>query len=181
MTTFLDTAWSSRGGTLFRSVVKAGARGRRRGLSLVVATIILISIAVTVSVAVAFWLGGIVSFHTQVEQLMGQNTVCAIHGGNWTIALQVKNAGTTATQLTGLFLNGHEVDTYGAADVGYTFVDEWATNMTQAETLRSGETLAMVVYLDPDRPDSALTSGTMIEVMLHSAGGLDYSTLVKLI
>ncbi len=159
----------------------SGARGRRRGLSLVIATIILISVAVTVSVAVAFWLGGTVNFHTRVDQLVGQNTVCSVHEGNWTIALQVKNAGTSTIHLTSLFLNGREVDTYAAADTGYTFADEWATNMTQSETLRCGETRAMVVYLDPDRPASSLTSGTVVEITLHNAGGQDYSTLVQLI
>ncbi len=181
MSTVRKPSSRPRGSYLFIRGVKSGVRRRRRGLSFIVATIILISVAVSVSVAVAFWLGGTVSFHTHVEQLVGQNMVCSVHEGNWTIALQVKNTGTTPALLTSLFLNGREVDTYDAVDAGYIFADEWATNMTQSETLRSGETRAMVVYLDPDRPASSLTSGTLVEVTLHNAGGLDYSTLVKLI
>lgn len=164
-----------------RALEKPRSRGRRRGVSPVIATTLLISIAVTVAVAVAFWQGNAVGHHTQFDHLVRQNTVCSVHAGNWTIALKVKNTGMTDAHLTSLFLNREEVDTYDAVDSGYTFADEWATNMTQTEIIRSGETLAMVVYLDPDRPDSTLTAGTLIEITMHSAGGMDYFTLVKLI
>jgi FlaG/FlaF family flagellin (archaellin) len=172
---------SGEGIQVVKVMKKRRTRERRRGVTPIIATILLVSIAVTVTVAVAFWQGNAVGRHTQFEHLVRQNAICSVNAGNWTIALKVKNAGMTDAHLTNLFLNGEEVDTYDAVDSGYTFADEWATNMTQTEIIRSGETREIVVYLDPDRPDSTLSPGTLVEITMHSAGGMDYFTLVTLV
>lgn len=146
----------------------------------VIPTVILVAIAITVAFAVSYWMGGTTSQFTQFEQIEVQSAECSLREGNWTITLKLKNTGTRDSALIGLFINGEEVDKYGQADSGYTFTDEWATNMTQQEAVISGETLRVLVYIDPDRAGSSLSSKTMINVKIHSSSGTDYPKMIEL-
>jgi len=154
-------------------------QGGYRGISPVIATIILASIAITVGLALAFWMSGIAGTYTHVEQVEIQNALCASYGfpGDWNITLTVKNTGTTEVTLLNLFINEQEVDTYGVP-VPYTFSDEWATTMTSTQVLQSGETLDIQVFLDHDR--STLSSGTAVNLRIHGASGMDFQKVVVL-
>ncbi|MCJ7771405.1 DUF4352 domain-containing protein, partial [Candidatus Bathyarchaeota archaeon] len=58
----------------------------RKGISPVIATVILVAVAITVSVSVAYWMGGISSLYTRLEKIEVQSAV-ATKGvaGNYTI------------------------------------------------------------------------------------------------
>ncbi len=150
-----------------------------RGVSPVIATVILAAIAITVGLAIAFWMGGIAGTYTHVEQVEIQNALCTSYGspGDWNITLTVKNTGTTEVTLLNLFINEEEVDTYGVP-VPYAFSDEWATSMTATQTLQSGETMDIQVFLDHDR--STLSSGTAVNLRIHGASGMDFLKVVVL-
>lgn len=80
----------------------------RKGLSPVVAAIILIAVTVAVSIAVAAWMGALTFTFMQTEQISITNMVYS-GGSNLTnnvITLSVKNTGSSGVTLTAVTLNG---------------------------------------------------------------------------
>ncbi len=147
-------------------------------MSPVIATVILVAVAITVSVAVAYWMGGIAGQYTKFEKVEIQSTLATINGaGNWTIVMKLKNTGTATANLIGVFINDIEVDQY---DTGWVDA-EWNTNMTTTFAITSGATAAIEIYIDADKPSTTLSSGTTVNIKVHSAGGMDYIKLVELV
>jgi FlaG/FlaF family flagellin (archaellin) len=159
---------------------KARKMRQRRGVGPVIPTVILVTIAIIVAIAVSYWMGGTTSQFTHFEQLEVQNADCLLREGNWTITLKLKNTGTKEATLASLFINAEEVDRYGQADSGYIFTNEWATNMTQHEVVQNGANVCVLVYMDPDRVGSSLSSKTMINVKVHTSSGTDYLKMIEL-
>lgn len=147
-------------------------------MSPVIATVILVAVAITVAVAVAYWMGGIAGQYTKFEKVEIQSGVCEFDStdGNWTITMKLKNTGTAAATLISVFINNVEVGTY---DVISTADDATATNMTTTTSVTSGDSIMVKVYIGGSY--STLSSGTAVNIKIHSAGGMDYITLVELI
>ena len=80
----------------------------RKGLSPVVAAIILIAVTVAVSIAVAAWMGALTFTFMQTEQISITNMVYSgtSNASNNAIALSVKNTGSSSVTLTAVSLNG---------------------------------------------------------------------------
>ena len=150
----------------------------RRAVSPVIATVILVAVAITVAVAVAYWMGGIAGQYTKFEKVEIQSAVCVKETGYWNITLKLKNTGTGAATLNGVFINEVEVDNYNETDMpDATDAD---TSMTPSETILSGATATIQVLID-DAWGAPVTSGTTVNIKLHSAGGMDYPKLIELI
>jgi archaeal type IV pilus assembly protein PilA len=151
---------------------------KRKAVSPVIATVILVAVAITVAVGVSYWMGGISSQYTQFEKVEVQTAICRkdASSGNWTITMNLKNSGTEAATLTNLFINGVEVDVYDASTVAD---DQAATNMTTSTSITSGATEQVLVYIDDTW--ETVSSGTTVNIKIHSAGGMDYIKLVELV
>ena len=151
----------------------------RKAVSPVISTVILVAVAITVAVAVAYWMGGIAGQYTKFEKVEVQTGICqrATSGGNWTITLKLKNSGTAASTLIGCFINEIEVNAYGVTAVTD---DQATTNMSSAETIQSGATKKILIYVD-DEWGAPVTSGTTVNIKIHSAGGMDYIKLIELV
>ena len=167
---------------LLRNKNSKAARSRR-AVSPVIATVILVAIAITVSVAVAYWMGGIAGSFTQFEKVEIQSGVCSKEGTSpsdyWQIEIKLKNTGTATSTLIGVFVNEVEVTAYDVNEP-YTFTTgEAVTNMTTAETINSGDTRAIRVYIACNY--ELYTSGTTVNIKIHSAGGMDYIKLITLV
>jgi flagellin-like protein len=154
-------------------------KSNRRAASPVTATVLIVAITVTVSVAIAYWMGGMAGTYTRIEQIEIQNALVSAHGSpsDWNVTVTVKNTGTGDSTLLSLFINEEEVDNYGIS-IPYSFSNDWATNMTNTQVIHSGETLVIHVLLDHDR--STLSSGTFVNLNLHSADGMDFPIVVEL-
>jgi flagellin-like protein len=152
----------------------------RKAVSPVISTVILVAVAITVAVAVAYWMGGIAGQYTKFEKVEIQSAVCTSGVGNWTIEMKLKNTGTATATLISAFINDYEVDNYDATGV---VSNAWATslNITTPTTLTSGETRTMYFWIDPGKPNTTLSSGTTINIKIHSAGGMDYIKLIELV
>ena len=168
-------------------MVKKSRKNRsRRAVSPVIATVILVAIAITVAVAVAYWMGGIAGQYTRFEQIEIQSAVVSAHNSpsDWNITMTLKNTGTRDTTLISLFINEEEVDEYGVthtASIPYAFSNVWATNMTNTQVITSGAELVVNVFIDSDKPGETLSSGTTVNIKIHSAGGMDFPKLVELV
>jgi hypothetical protein len=90
--------------------------------------------------------------------------------------MKLKNTGTATANLIGVFINDIEVNNYAGS-----WTDaEWNTNMTATEAITSGATKTIEIYIDSDLPGTTLSSGTTVNIKVHSAGGMDYIKLVEL-
>ena len=154
----------------------------RKAVSPVIATVILVAVAITVAVAVAYWMGGIAGQYTKFEKVEIQSAVCTklpIGGPDyyWNVTMKLKNTGTAAATLLSVFINDIEVTEYDAdAEVDAKAV----ANMTSGVTIGSGDVLVINIFIDYDNY-LTLSSGTTVNIKIHSAGGMDYIKLVELV
>ena len=122
--------------------------------------------------------------YTKFEQIEIQSAVCykdVTVPANyfWKITMTLKNTGTRDATLISAFINEVEVDSYGVTT--YTGTESnWATSMTETTYLTSGASTTVNFYIDPDKADASLSSGTTINIKIHSSGGMDYPKLVGL-
>ncbi len=151
----------------------------RRAVSPVIATVILVAIAITIAVAVAYWMGGIAGSFTKFEQVeiqSGYANLDAVAPTGWDITLELKNTGTATASLIGVFVNDVPV-TMGEGTVAAGIC---GTSIPATGTaIDSGESVTIYVYIS-DTYES-LTSGTTVNIKIHSAGGMDYIKLIELI
>lgn len=171
---------------------------KRKAVSPVIATVILVAVAITVAVGVSYWMGGISSQYTQFEKVEIQSAVCSWDATHfeWEIEVKLKNSGTATATLTSVFINDIEVDLYTVPDPQVAAIAEAtaATDMTESCTIEAGASETIMVYVDGPgdageaSPPAAktdywqsVTSGTTINVKIHSAGGMDYIKLIELV
>lgn len=156
----------------------------RRAISPVIATVILVAVAITVAVAVAYWMGGIASQYTKFEKVEIQSGICVREAGDyWNITLKMKNTGTASATLIGVFINEVEVNTYNETVTSAPAAGSATTTMSSAETVLSGATSTINIFVDggTDGWGAPVTSGTTINLKIHSAGGMDYIKLIELV
>ena len=156
---------------------------RRKGISPVIATVIIVAVTIAVAIAVAFWMTGIVGLFTGTEKLeiVSINAAPAA-GGGWTITVTVKNTGTTTTSIDSIYINGYLAFPAGANALDC--VDNLNPNLPVQ--LIPGDQANIVFDIRQDacnlggnRVFNAAPGGS-IEVKLHSTGGKEYPKLVVL-
>ena len=152
----------------------------RRAISPVIATVILVAVAITVAVAVAYWMGGIASQYTKFEKVEIQTAYSKrVVGSGWNVTLELKNTGTADATLIRCFVNDRPIE-----EVNYGVMD-YAVNATSTSlsysgtTIESGDFTIITVWIHEDY--AKLSSGTTVNIKIHSAGGMDYIKLVELI
>ncbi len=161
----------------------------KRAVSPVIATVILVAVAITVAVAVAYWMGGIAGMYTKFEKVEIQSAYAPLNttassdysssNGGWNITLCLKNTGSAEATLINAYVNNKPIDTYSPPITWYYTDDEHPTLTSIPEdgvSIGSGEEIT--IYLLVDR--TLFSSGTTLNVKLHSAGGMDYIKLVEL-
>jgi flagellin-like protein len=151
----------------------------RKAISPVIATVILVAVAITIAVAVSYWMSGISGQYTKFEKVEIQSSQCSKGANGWTVTLSLKNSGTSAATLNNVYVND-----IMAID-GVLAAATLTSNVTSTTnfTLNSGASKNVAVYVGNTwaGSGSALTSGTAINVKIHSAGGMDYIKLVELV
>ena len=179
---------------------------KRRALSPVIATVIIVAVTITVAVAVSYWLSGIAGQYTSFEKIEIQSayavkfddTIGAASEGldkGWRITLQLQNTGTGEATLNDCFVNNMPLEHYlgeiiWSYDTGEAAPSEALMTSIDGLTLKSG--VKQIIYVDVkqgkyvadpyalDPTAITFTSGTTINVKIHSAAGMDYIRLVQL-
>ena len=180
---------------------------KRKGVSPVIATVILVAVTITVAVAVAYWMSGIAGQYTQFEkdekqsgyaETVGSVTEVLYQTGDpeigtvidgvtiavgmvrtpassagWMITLELKNSGTSTATLIGVFINDKPID---QTDIVCTQIDQANDAKLPIE---SGTSVTVAITID-DVPAVTYSSGTTLNIKLHSAAGMDYIRLVQL-
>jgi len=164
---------------------------KSRGVSPVIATVILVAITITVAVAVSYWMSGIASQYTAFEKVEIQSGYATLGTGvaKWIITIELKNTGTATATLTKVFINDVPVYEYDIAGgltgvlLGVTGVLPAASTGTSFSStdglpIESGAGGTVYVYIGSSY--ASLSPGTTINLKLHSAGGMDYIKLIQL-
>jgi flagellin-like protein len=160
---------------------------KRKAVSPVIATVILVAVAITVAVGVSYWMGGISSQYTQFEKVEIQTAYSAkTTGSGWLVTMNLKNSGTSAASLTDIFLNDVPLNStaYSASAFPDGSGDQVVTSLISGgEVIGSGESQTIYVWIWNDGTNgySTLSSGTTVNIKIHSAGGMDYIKLVELV
>jgi flagellin-like protein len=151
----------------------------KRGISPVVATVILVAVTIVVAVAVAYWMGGIAGLYTRYEKIefVGAYAEYDATGTKWTITITVKNTGSADATIDNILLNGKPYSQINDATVTakYDSTDLATTPLS----LKVGAEDDIVITITPGS-DSTFKSGVSVEVRLHSAAGQEYPKTVAL-
>ena len=148
----------------------------RKALSPVIGTIVLLAVSITVAVAISYYMSGITQSNADFEKVEVLSGYCNGNASFWTIKFQLKNTGPRAASLTHIFLNSIPIDAYDTVAIS----GNWTTDMPIGQTINSGETVTLHLYIAKNKADSSLSSGTTIDIQFHSAQGFDYIKMVKL-
>jgi len=164
---------------------------RRRGISPVIATVILVAVAIAVAIAVAFWMTGIVGLFTGFEELQITSayaeTIDANNDGTedtFVIHITVKNTGTSPATVDNVIINGQPFDN-AIIQVSYGDSPNQINNQLGAGgsfSINPGETYYINITFDINAnwAGGQLGHGVSVEVKLHTAGGKEYPKLVVL-
>ena len=146
-------------------------RATKKGISPVIATVILVAVAITVSVSVAYWMGGISSLYTRLEKIeVSSATVSKTTAGNYTISLAVRNTGSADATIDAVMINGKTLS---------QFTPVPTTSVGAGTAVPAGSSATVTVYIAANA-GAPFTAGTTIEVKLHTASGKDYPQMVTL-
>ncbi|MCS7366552.1 MAG: hypothetical protein NDF52_01585, partial [archaeon YNP-WB-062] len=77
-----------------------------RGISPVIATVILVAIAIVISIAAAFWMTGLLSSFTTYEKLTISASISKVSNNNYTVTVIIINDGPLPTNVTAVLING---------------------------------------------------------------------------
>jgi len=147
---------------------------KRRGISPVIATVIIVAVTIAVAIAVAFWMTGIVGLFTSAEKL----EIVALYavpqtGGGWQINMTVKNTGTTTTSIDEIFLNG-------VPHSGCSNVNNSVWNLPIPLNPGDTKTIKLTISSSASCGSTKFTAGGSVEVKLHTTGGKEYPKLTVL-
>lgn len=143
---------------------------KRRGISPVVAIVILIAVAVALGIAVAFWATGLIGTLGQIEKLEVRvayaetATVNNING--WNITLSGANTGTSDVTIVEITING----------IPYGDIPNSAVSPTIPASINSGSDFTFEIFI----PENGFTAGQTVEVALISGSGTTFKRTVVL-
>ena len=158
----------------------------RRAISPVIATVILVAVAITISIAVAYWMGGIAGGYTKFEKVeiaTGYST--KVSGFGWNITLELRNTGSAASTMSRVFVNEVPIEQNNYGRIYYDAISDYIPTKVSTDISYSGTTIGSgeptTVHIWISDTYSTLSSGTTVNVKIHSAGGMDYIKLIELV
>lgn len=145
----------------------------RKGISPVIATVIIVAVTIAVAIAVAFWMTGIVGLFTAAEKLeITYANAQPRAGGGWDVNLQVRNTGTTTTSIDLVMINGVPLNQCNNVQVDPQLPISLNPGAQQDVTI--------TINNNGNCGATQFTNGLSIEVKLHSTGGKEYPKLLVL-
>jgi len=157
---------------------------KRKAISPVIATVILVAVAITIAVAVSYWMGSIASQYTKFEKVEIQSAQITKETGYWKVTFTLKNSGSASATINSVFIND-AVAVYSetppvATSIGYATGTGPESDGEGAMTITSGAlSNSLIVYIGTSY--KSLSSGTAVNIRIHSAGGMEYIKLIELV
>ncbi|MDW7988550.1 MAG: archaellin/type IV pilin N-terminal domain-containing protein [Nitrososphaerota archaeon] len=82
---------------------------KSRGISPVIATIIMVAVAIVMSIAAAFWMTGLMGAFTKYESIAITQITIERKTGKWDITIVVNNTGTFSTTISAIYIDESSV------------------------------------------------------------------------
>ncbi len=131
----------------------------RRGVSPVIATIIIVAIAIVMSLAVAYWMLGLGGAFTKYEKLEFVSAYAEKENGNFKIYIRIRNTGSADATIDLWFFNGKPNSTY-----------EEIYKLENGTTIRPGDVQEGHIILT----GNGWRSGMTVELMVQTVAGRQY-------
>jgi len=138
-----------------------------RGLSPVIATVILVSVTIVVAVAVSHWMGGIAGLYTRFEKVEITSCYAVKNSTFYEVTVELKNSGSADATISYVLINGKPYDEYPSGNITIRALPMSLPLGTSGE-----------VYLDIDT--DLFEPGTTLDLKFHSAAGKDYPQMLAL-
>jgi len=167
----------------------------RKALSPVIATVILVSVTIVVAVSVAYWMGSIAGTYTRFEKVeiptaysnkvndwSVETGAPWTAGSGWNITVVLKNSGTADATIDDIFINGKPYQQFANATVRW--YDSGVATLTPISlTVNAGgtATIEILVRAGTDPQGVTFSSGTALDIKLHTAAGKEYPKLIDLV
>ncbi len=156
--------------------MKRNLRNNKKGMSIVISTIIIVAISITMAIAVSFWAMGIGNSFTRFEKLefvsayASDSTVT--FGGRpcYQLFLQLKNTGTNTATMLNIFLDGKPYNAAMPPSRVPGGILAYQTGII-AVSLQTGQSLGGSIYL----PVGGLwNSGDYVALEIETSAGRHY-------
>ena len=148
---------------------------RRKGISPVIATVIIVAVTIAVAIAVAFWMTGIVGLFTGFEQLQ----IVTVYDDSNGIHMVVKNTGTSTVAITEVYVNGYPL-TSVVTTATFKCGNTTTLSSSSSITVKPGDQIQCDLTFKGQPSQFTVSPGSSLEVKLHSAGGKDYPKVIVL-
>ena len=159
-----------------------------RGISPVIATVIIVAVAIAIAIAVAFWMTGIVGLFTGFEEVQVVSAYAQPATGNttgWNIVLEIKNTGTSAATIDYIFINnrpsfhftGNTALDGASVTLSTSNYASTVEDTTYSGTLSPGKSATITIQL---QDTTNFSSGQSVEIKIHTASGKEYPKLIVL-
>ncbi len=164
------------------SKVKRNLRKNKKGLSIVISTIIIVAISITMAIAVSFWAMGISSAFTKFEKLeiismwVSDTTVPYLGRPCYQISMHLKNTGTNTLTIINVYLDGKPWNAQSARVPGGQIAYQVNLIGVPASVLQTGQTLTNAfIYLPAGGPGGGMwNSGNYVAIEFETAAGRHY-------
>jgi archaeal type IV pilus assembly protein PilA len=159
--------------------MKRKLRNNKKGMSIVISTVIIVAISITMAIAVAFWAMGIGNSFTKFEKLefvsIYADTPINVGGVQaYPIYLTLKNTGTGAANINNVFLNGKPWNV-PSVNANVNFISQTLAVGQRSASYPSGGYWR--IYLPVG---GTWNSGDYVEVEIETTAGRLYSNTVAL-
>ena len=164
---------------------------KRKGISPVIATVIIVAVTIAVAIAVAFWMTGIIALFTgAVERLEVVSATATAQQGGWQITVIARNTGTTQTTIDTIFINGipafqwqnGQFNPIGQLQCQAQGNVQLAAQIAQGNNplVPGGQVQIQIILPQGNCGTFNAQPGVGIEVKLHTTGGKEYPRLLTL-
>jgi hypothetical protein len=144
-------------------------RGSKKGISTVIATIIIVAISIVMAIAVAYWAMGIGNSFTKFEKLEWISIYAdPPAGGYFRVYVQIKNTGTAAATINNIFLDTRPYSAY--PNIGQSGL--------MGQSIAIGQTTQNAWIRLPT--GGTWSSGNTVAVTIETAAGRQYPNMVVL-
>jgi len=150
---------------------------KNKGISPVVATVIIVAIAIALAIAVALWASGLVGIFTRFEEVKVISAYAEVgtNPGDFNVTMTLKNTGSADATIDNVIINGKPYGSWpGRITVKIGGTD---FNPGVGYALKAGDQKDLSIYI----PSAAgFKSGQTLDIKIHTAAGHDYAKAVVL-
>lgn len=161
--------------------MKRNLHRNKKGMSIIISTIIIVAISITMAIAVSFWAMGIGNSFTKFEKLefitvyAGDTTVPYLGRQCFVINLNIKNTGTNTATINNVFLDGKPFNAGSSRTPGGILAYQVGV---MGVILQTGQSLGGQIYL----PVGGLwNSGDYVAVTIETTAGRQYPYTVVIL